>query len=497
MSELINNREVRGQHESDLPSAQLLNVQRQTVLKQLIKELHDGQSIHDVKERFREAVGHISVAEISQLEQALMEEEGIPVSEVQRLCSVHAEMFKGSIDDIHRPAAGAPEEQPGHPVHTFKMENRAIERLVQFTLSLHMDRFRREPDEAQRIQLLEDMNLLYDVDKHYSRKENLLFPFLEKYGIHGPTQVMWGVDDGIRLGLKEIKGLLTHYRPTAPTNGHTEIERTVHGSHPAKHTAAQETSNQDQAVAATAAVEHSVHAEDMVQSVSAEDLLGLMERVLQEVTDMIFKEEHILLPMALETLTEDEWLQIARESAEIGYCLVSPEQEWIPERAPEPEMQHLSAEQQALAGESDEEKGSLPPLQDGLVRMGTGILSIHQLETMLNHLPVDLTFIDENDVVRYFSHGKERIFARTRAVIGRTVQNCHPPQSVHVVNELLADFKAGRKDAEDFWIPLKDKFVYIRYFAVRDAEGTYMGTLEFTQNIKPIQELSGQKRILS
>ncbi|WP_017811221.1 DUF438 domain-containing protein [Paenibacillus shenyangensis] len=452
MSELINNREVRGQHEGDLSAEHILNAQRQTVLKQLIKELHDGQSVHDVKERFREAVGHISVAEISQLEQALMEEEGIPVSEVQRLCSVHAEMFKGSIDDIHRPAAGAPEEQPGHPVHTFKMENRAIERLVQFTLSLHMDRFRREPDEAQRIQLLEDMSLLYDVDKHYSRKENLLFPFLEKYGIHGPTQVMWGVDDGIRLGIKEIKALLTGYRTDA--------------------------------------------AESTIRSVSADDLLGLMERVLQEVTDMIFKEEHILLPMALETLTEDEWLQIARESAEIGYCLVSPEQEWIPKRAPEPGMKHPSAAPEA-ATDSALEEGSLPPLQDGLVRMGTGILSIHQLETMLNHLPVDLTFIDENDVVRYFSHGKERIFARTRAVIGRTVQNCHPPQSVHVVNELLADFKAGRKDDEDFWIPLKDKFVYIRYFAVRDAEGTYMGTLEFTQNIKPIQELTGQKRILS
>lgn len=452
MSELINNREVRGQHEDDLSAEHILNAQRQMVLKQLIKELHDGQSVHDVKERFREAVGHISVAEISQLEQALMEEEGIPVSEVQRLCSVHAEMFKGSIDDIHRPAAGAPEEQPGHPVHTFKMENRAIERLVQFTLSLHMDRFRRESDEAQRIQLLEDMSLLYDVDKHYSRKENLLFPFLEKYGIHGPTQVMWGVDDGIRLGIKEIKALLTGYRTDT--------------------------------------------AESTIRSVSADDLLGLMERVLQEVTDMIFKEEHILLPMALETLTEDEWLQIARESAEIGYCLVSPEQEWIPERAPEPGMKHPSAAPEA-ATDSAVEEGSLPPLQDGLVRMGTGILSIHQLETMLNHLPVDLTFIDENDVVRYFSHGKERIFARTRAVIGRTVQNCHPPQSVHVVNELLADFKAGRKDDEDFWIPLKDKFVYIRYFAVRDAEGTYMGTLEFTQNIKPIQELTGQKRILS
>lgn len=115
----------------------------------------------------------------------------------------------------------------------------------------------------------------------------------------------------------------------------------------------------------------------------------------------------------------------------------------------------------------------------------------------MNHLPVDLTFIDENDVVRYFSHGKERIFARTKAVIGRTVQNCHPPQSVHIVDQLLADFKSGKKDAEDFWIEFKDKFVYIRYFAVRAEDGSYMGTLEFTQNIAPIRALEGQKRIMS
>ena len=99
--------------------------------------------------------------------------------------------------------------------------------------------------------------------------------------------------------------------------------------------------------------------------------------------------------------------------------------------------------------------------------------------------------------MHYFSHGKERIFARTKAVIGHTVQNCHPPQSVHVVEKLLQDFKAGVKDVEDFWIPVKDMFVYIRYFAVRDEEGKYMGTLEFTQNVAGIRALEGQKRILS
>lgn len=417
MSEFINNREE---------GISAHRTARIHLLKEIIKELHHGKSVEEVKSKFNQAVGEISVDEISELEQVLMQEEGIPVTEVQRLCSVHAAVFKGSIQDIHR--AHKPEEQPGHPVFTFKMENQEIDRLANFKIALHLDQFLKDQGEANRLKLLEDFSLLYDVDKHYSRKENLLFPFLEKYGIYGPTKVMWAVDDGIRMGIKEVKSNLTHYEG------------------------------------------------------NAQSVVDLAKRVLNEVTEMIYKEEHILLPMALEKLTEDEWLQIAAQSEEVGYCLIAPDQAWIPERAAEP------GTDQGLESS---------PLQEGYIRMSTGILSVKQMESILNHLPVDLTFIDEHDIVRYFSQGKERIFVRTKAVIGRSVQNCHPPQSVHVVNQLLADFKAGVKDAEDFWIPVKDKFVYIRYFAVRDEEGNYIGTLEFTQNIKPIQELTGQKRILS
>ncbi|MEK3945861.1 PAS domain S-box protein [Paenibacillus odorifer] len=418
MSELINNREV------DVPE----QTRRQAMLKEIIKELHAGKSVEEVKARFAEAVGDVTVAEISAMEHSLMTEEGIPVSEVQRLCSVHTAIFKGSIEQIHR--SSQPEEQPGHPVHTFKLENREIEKLVNFRMDLHATKFQKNDSEELIFKLLEDLSLLLDLDKHYSRKENLLFPYLEKYGIYGPTKVMWGVDDNIRRMIKEAKAALSTYSGNA--------------------------------------------AEIVIQ----------LEEIIKEVNEMIFKEENILLPMALDKLTEDEWVKIARESDEIGFCLTAPEQEWIPERAAEPDGAVL-----------EETEGATP--QGGFIRFETGLLSLHQLETVLNHLPVDLTFIDENDVVRYFSHGKERIFARTKAVIGRTVQNCHPPQSVHVVEKLLEDFKAGRKDAEDFWINIKDKFIYIRYFAVRDESGQYMGTLEFTQNIAPIRALEGQKRILS
>lgn len=420
MSELINNREEMAPQRSA----------RQEMLKQIIKELHAGKDVEEVKARFQEAVGDVSVSEISELEHALMTEEGIPVSEVQRLCSVHTAVFKGSIEEIHR--SSKPEDQPGHPVHTFKLENRELEKLVNFRLELHKDKFRKDDSQAVIFKLLEDLNLLMDIDKHYSRKENLLFPYLEKYGIYGPTKVMWGVDDGIRAMVKDAKARLAAY------DG------------------------------------------------GRDELVSALELIIKEVNEMIFKEENILIPMSLEKLTEDEWVKIARESESIGFCLTSPEKEWIPERVPMPEAAKNAVEASGETG-----------APQGYIRFETGILSVQQLELIMNHLPVDLTFIDENDVVRYFSHGKERIFARTKAVIGRTVQNCHPPQSVHVVEKLLEDFKSGRKDEEDFWIQIKDKFVYIRYFAVRDEEGRYMGTLEFTQNIAPIRALEGQKRILS
>ncbi len=415
MSELINNREQSMENKTE----------RQEMLKEIIKELHAGKNVDEVKAKFEEAVGDVTVAEISQLEQALMQEEGIPVAEVQRLCSVHAAIFKGSIEEIHR--SEKPEDEPGHPIHTWKMENKEVDMLVNFKIQLHTERFEKEDSDENRFKLLEDLNLLWDLDKHYSRKENLLFPYLEKYGIDGPTKVMWGVDDAIRLAIKEAKSKLTDYQ-----------------------------GNKDEVVA-------------------------VLNHVIKEVTEMIFKEENILFPMALQTLTEDEWVKMADESDEIGFCLVAPQGVWKPVRHP-------------LQMEQDTEE--IKP-EEGYVRFETGMLSIKQLETILNHLPVDMTFIDENDVVRYFSHGKERIFARTKAVIGRTVQNCHPPQSVHVVEKLLQDFKAGVKDVEDFWIPVKDMFVYIRYFAVRDEEGKYMGTLEFTQNVAGIRALEGQKRILS
>ena len=415
MSEFINNREVDG-----------LNKEvRRKKLKELILRLHEGDSFEDVKKEFEEVFGRIAAAEISELEQEIIDE-GMPVSEVQRLCDVHSAVFKGSIDEIH--GLDGVKGIPGHPLHTFLKENEALKTFLDLKFTFNFDMFKESDNRERRLKLLKNMQILYDVDKHYLRKENLLFPYLEKYGVYGPTKVMWGVDDEIRDDLKTIIRNLND------------------------------------------------------ESVKKEEIIEQIDSIIHKIREMFFKEEHILFPLAEEKLTEDEWFKISEESDEFGYTLIEHPVQWIPEKK-DPEV--------------DEILESKEDIVNGKVKLETGVLTKKQLELMLNTLPIDITFIDENDVVKYFSHGKERVFPRTKAIIGRTVQNCHPPGSVHVVDVIVNDFKSGKKDNEDFWINMHGMYVLIRYFAVRDEEGNYLGTVEFTQNIKPIQEITGEKRLVS
>lgn len=188
-------------------------------------------------------------------------------------------------------------------------------------------------------------------------------------------------------------------------------------------------------------------------------------------TNHIYKEHKILFPSALKLLSNNEWESIRVEFDEIGYFSFEP-------------MPFVSSE------EVSKNNGV-----EGLVNLGSGFLKVDQLLLMLNSLPFDITFVDENDTVRYFSEGKERIFVRTRAIIGRKVQNCHPQKSAHVVTRILEDFKNGVRDVAEFWLNLGPKIVHIRYFALRDRSGKYAGTLEVTQEISSIKALEGEKRI--
>jgi hypothetical protein len=208
-----------------------------------------------------------------------------------------------------------------------------------------------------------------------------------------------------------------------------------------------------------------------------------LKEAVQTIRDMIYKEELILFPASLDMLTQNEWIRVKDGEADIGFAWVVPDKGW--------------------PGEIVEDLEEAPhepvkALKDvaGALSLDTGQMTLEQINLMLTHLPVDLTFVDENDRVAYYSEGPERIFPRSSAIIGREVRNCHPPKSVHLVNKILDEFKSRSRDKAEFWIEVGGRFIYIRYFAVRDADGYYRGTLEVSQDLTQIRKLEGQQRLL-
>jgi DUF438 domain-containing protein len=281
--------------------------------------------------------------------------------------------------------------------------------------------------EADLIQVKQAFNNLMDIDKHYQRKENLLFSMLEKHNVAGPSKVMWGKDDEVRELLKSFGEALE-----------------------AKSAGAGEWKIVFETVA---------------------------EPALKAVEEMIFKEEKILLPMSVSTLTEDEWGEIWNQSPEYGWCIVEPREGYQPPKPAAPPQ----------PAKIDEDKALVFP---------TGALNFDQLRFIFDTLPLDVTFVDADDRVRYFSGGDDRIFMRSKAILGRKVQHCHPPKSVDVVERIVSDFRSGRQNVAEFWIDFKGQFVHIRYFAVRDEQGEYLGTLEVTQDITRLRALEGERRLL-
>jgi DUF438 domain-containing protein len=192
---------------------------------------------------------------------------------------------------------------------------------------------------------------------------------------------------------------------------------------------------------------------------------------------MMYKEERILLPICLDTFTEEEWAEIWVSSPRYGWCLIEPLEGYRPPESAVPEAVQLAS--------------------GAAVQLPTGNLSLEQLTAVFSALPVDVTFVDGDDRVAFFSEGPDRVFARSKAIIGRKVQHCHPPKSVDVVDRILGDFREGRQSVAEFWIDFLGRFVHIRYFAVRDRQGAYMGTLEVTQDVSRIRALQGERRLLA
>lgn len=405
MSEIINNSKVR--------------VER---IKKSLLDLNNGVSVEETRKQLSELMETAAYGEVVQAEQELIAE-GIPVQDILKYCDLHSDALKGKIENTRTQNVPA-----GHPVDTFSKENLALQSVIA-SLKGNFNEVNQNKVVSEKLlmQIRGNLNSLMDIEKHYVRKENLVFPFLEKYQITGPPMVMWGKHDEVRQFLKSAQKIISK-----------------------------------------------------ITDVSREDLQGIIELMLspaiKAIEEMIYKEEQILFPMCLDTFTEINWYEIDQQSDSVGYCLYAPAEEWKPD---------LAIVNSAKSADNSK------------VQLSTGSFSKEELESVLASLPLDLTFVDKDDNVRYFSHGKDRIFERSKAILGRKVQFCHPPSSVHVVEKILNDFKTGVQDSAKFWINFQGKFVHIAYYAVRNENKEYLGTLEVTQDIAPLKAVEGERRLLS
>lgn len=397
---------------------------RKAKLKEIILKLHSGESQEKVKKELLESLSNIPYSEVVEVEQELISE-GLPEEEILKLCDAHSQVLHGNID-----LSQSKKIPQGHPVDVLIKENNELKKVCDKASELlaSLDSIEKNKIGEVIINLTALFNQIMDVDKHYMRKEYLLFPYLEKTGITGPPKVMWGKHDEIRELLK----------------GSIEILKT--------------------------------------EEISKDDLTASSEIILapaiKGVKEMIIKEEEILLPMSMDALSNSDWYEIQKQSLEIGYCLYDPETEWMPEGVKDEELSQAHKE-------------------DNIIHLPSGSMNSEELLSILNTLPVDMTFVDKNDKVKYFSQSSERIFQRNRAILNRDVRHCHPPASAHIVEKILDDFKSGKQDRAPFWLNIGDKMIHIEYFALRNDKGEYLGCLEVSQNLSDYRKLEGEQRILS
>ena len=467
--------------------------QRIQVLKDILLRLHHGASPDSVEADFQAHFSDVSPIEVSLMEHELMNgDHGVGFEDVMKLCTVHAKVMAAGVQGKEVPDS----EQEGHPVWIFKQENLALQAGLHRIQRL-LDALESAENQGQDLDpgllrgLTRQYQLLDQFQRHYRRKEELFFPIMESYGHDAPPKVMWGVDDQIRdlfgLAKEALKGLVDH-----------------------------------------------------AGDASVAQVLTTYQAFVQEFKDMIFKEEAILIPLLLSLFSEDDWLAIAKDSPESGYAIIQPDMLWVPSRvkfgeqgengglagagrgseaqnhgpggasadAPAGAGQPGQASNQASGPAADSASNSAAdsatspaPNPETDLSFGGGYLSLKEANLILNHLPFEITFIDKNDLFKYFNTSiaiENKLFPRVPSAIGRHVKMCHPPRSLDMVMTLIDDLKHKRRTSESMWFHRSDgRFAYVTYIGVFDDQDQYMGVLEYVHDIAPLLDLGPDKRGLA
>ncbi|MDD6694283.1 MAG: DUF438 domain-containing protein [Olsenella sp.] len=411
---------------------------RAELLKSYVARLSAGEALEDVRADFVANFSDVDAGEIARAEQGLIEG-GTKIADVQRLCDVHSALFHGATREerianaeeavMSSVSQGAADlntrflcNLPGHPMHVFSIENQAIS-----------DQLARTRAAVGTPVLDDELRTLRKLGVHYAKKGDLLYPVLKvRHGYSGPADVMWGVDDEIRAELGTLA--------SAQQRDDAWAER--------------------------------------------------LDAVLTRAEEMVYKEANILLPLCAQNFTGDEWLQMYADLKGYDLCLVEDAGTW---GAGEEFCRRRAERAAATLGEKDvapagaaaatgaAATGSAVP---GEVRLPTGSMSAAQLDALLNTIPLELTFVDDANINRYWNDdGEKKLFKRPESALGREVWSCHPPKVQEMVRQVIGALRSGEQDSVDVWMEKDGEPVLVRYMAVRNREGAYLGTLEAVQRM--------------
>lgn len=377
--------------------------ERIDLLKDLLDRLNKGEALDAVRADFVRKFQDVEASEIMKAEQQMIKE-GMPVTEVQKLCDVHAALFHGNIRQERERMAEEYVKEVGHPLYTFTKENEALKKVLdeaREALSRH------EVDRKL-------LGRVRELAIHYAKKGDLLYPHLKvRYGISGPSDVMWTVDDEIRDELAALSRKLQDENPESVLQGEKELQR--------------------------------------------------FEAVLTRAEEMIYKEEKILFPNCALNFTRDEWIRIYHDSKDYAPCFGVENAVWLEAETAVDKMREATPGDQEIV-------------------MAGGHMSVAQLTAMLNTIPMEITFVDDQNINRFFNEGPKD-FKRPKMAIDREVFSCHPPKIEAKVRMILNEFRAGTLDKVPVWMEKNGKTMLVTYMAVRDHAGNYIGTLELVQDM--------------
>ena len=393
-------------------------------------------SLEEARKALKDRVQHLAPYEIAIIEQEMVEEteDECIKEDIQAMLEVFQDVLVTKDQEL-------PEN---HPISCYRRENAkmkelllSVEDLVQYPLIKN-----------QWLELYEEL-LKFKI--HLSRKQNQLYPVLEKKGFTRPTTTMWTLDDFIRDEIAECYNLLLEDKE--------------------------------------------------------EEFIGKQAELVADVRDLMDKEENILYPTSLEMINEEEFRYMAEGDQEIGFAYISVQADKSGNSASASSSASASTAGAPLSGLSsapgfaEELAGLLGKYgfnnKEEKLNVTTGQLTLEQINLIYQHMPVDLSYVDENELVCFYTDTKHRVFPRSKNVIGRDVKNCHPKASVHIVEEIIKKFRSGEQDKAEFWINKPDLFIYIIYYAVRDENGKFRGVLEMMQDCTHIRSLQGSQTLLT